>query len=112
MLIDYVQAGVGVAALDPVQLELSLQFHPLGRRVVPALPDIETLDWCSRESCVERNPAPEFVEACRDWAEDVQASPEESWAVAYALALRELRFEAEGHGVALAVLRSVVARLS
>lgn len=112
MLIDYGRTGSGVASLDAVQLELSLQFHPLGREALPDLPDLATFDWCARSASVAASQVPEFVDACREWAESVQASPEEPLAVAYALAIRQLRFEVESHDAALAVLDSVATRLS
>lgn len=93
MLIDFNDAGLSFAALDPVTLELSTVFHAQ-RTTLPGGWPVEALmaQWINIDAYTEGCTYSEFIRACRSWALDVAGSQEEVVAIAYAYAMRQLKY--------------------
>lgn len=90
---------------DPITLELSLLFHPSGKNTIGEWPSTsDILHWHDLEQYLNHCPTPEYIMACREWAESVADSMEEILAVAYCFASRQLKFQGVNHDLALAIM--------
>lgn len=107
VMIDFGDCGESPSCLDPVTLEMSVLFH----KDRPG-----DLEWLSREVCAEwpdagrfaaASPYPEFILACRAWANSV-ANARACAAVAYAHAMRQLKYPDVEPWQALAVASSAL----
>ncbi|MEX2372805.1 MAG: phosphotransferase, partial [Dehalococcoidia bacterium] len=103
LLIDFSNVEEAPSCFDPVVLELSLVFHP-DRPPTEGWPTIEQCEhWDDIDAYVRGCPAPDFVRACREWALEEGAAPVSVYAVAYAEALRQLRYAEDESDRALAI---------
>jgi CheY-like chemotaxis protein len=107
VLIDYSDVGEGTASLDPVMLELSLIFHPLGplRGQWPTIEEAHR--WGDLDTYIAACPAAEFVRECRNWAGRVAPGQREIAASAYAYLLRQLKYDDTDKQLLLALLEGV-----
>jgi hypothetical protein len=113
LVIDYARAGESPASLDPITLELSLLSHSAGRRVAQGWPTTDAAaHWPVLERYTADCPVPAFVAGCRNWALSVANSPREIYAVAYAVALRQLKYEDTPHDAIRAIARAVIRAFS
>lgn len=112
MIIDFASVGPAPASVDPVTLELSVIFHPGAHDMTRSWPTLEQADhWDDFDRYVDGCPSPKFIESCRLWAFDVAAGDLEVYAVLYAYALRQLRFDRARRDVALALAGCALRRL-
>jgi hypothetical protein len=112
MLIDYGDAGAAFASLDPVTLELSTIFHSQHVLLPPDWPNEALMGaWTEPDQyCVGCTFGP-FIKACRRWALAEAASPEEVVAMAYAYAMRQLRYSDTNKLLAIRLIGCCIARL-
>lgn len=112
MLIDYPDTGENYASLDPVVLELSTIFHKDAKRYDdwPSISQAEL--WTDLDAFVETSPIEAYLRACREWAIEVAASPQEVWAVAYAYTVRQLKYDDTNKALARAIIRSCIDALT
>lgn len=109
MIIDFGDVGRSAASYDPVSLELS---------AVLQKNDTIDADWPEHGRCRQWHelddyladcPIPEFVRACRGWAEKVAAGRREIAACAYTYLLRQLKYTDTDKDRILALLVGVQA---
>ncbi|WP_165421373.1 Ku protein [Bradyrhizobium sp. Leo170] len=106
MLIDFGDAGLSFASVDPVTLELSTIFHLQAARLPQGWPSEALLgQWGTLDAYIAGCAFPAFIQACREWALAVAGSPQEVWAVAYAYALRQLKYGDTNKVFARALIR-------
>jgi CheY-like chemotaxis protein len=112
MIIDFGDAGQSFASVDPVTLELSTIFHIQSRRLPAGWPPEDRIgQWSNLETFVEACAFADFVRACRIWAQSVAGSPQEIAAVAYAYALRQLKYGDTPKPLARALIRHCIAQI-
>jgi CheY-like chemotaxis protein len=111
LLIDFAAVVDGPASLDPVLLEMSLVFHPYGRRVLGSPEELVESDWTDQESYCAAVPSSEVASFCRDWAYEVAGSEGEVLAVAYGWALRQLMYEKSNGPLARRIVQVTASRL-
>jgi hypothetical protein len=112
MLIDFGDAGTSFSALDPITLELSTIFHSQHAMLPPGWPSEQNIaDWAAPERFTEGCAFGPFVSACRQWALSDAGSPEEVVAIAYAYAIRQLKYRDTDKARARALIRACVAYL-
>lgn len=93
ILIDYGDVGEGPASLDPVTLEFSLVFHPDGPLKGGNWPSVEQAQsWGNLDEYLKDCPCPDFIKACRAWAESVAPARREVAVSAYAYLLRQFKY--------------------
>ena len=113
MLIDFGDAGHSFASVDPVTLELSTIFHLQAARLPPGWPSEALLgQWGTLDAYVAGCAFPDFIRACRQWALAVAGSPQEVSAVAYAYALRQLKYGDTNKVFARALIRHCIAQIT
>jgi CheY-like chemotaxis protein len=112
LLIDYGDVGLHPAGLDPVVLELSLLFHPdsPARGSALATPR-HAAEWVTVDRYANGTPYEEFIKACRKWSIDC-AGAEQVSVLAYAHAVRQLRYPDTDKDLALAVAGSCIRGMS
>jgi CheY-like chemotaxis protein len=111
-LIDYGEVRRAPASLDPVTLELSLVFHPNMAGRLGTWPSADqALRWVDLDTYCEACPFEALVRACREWALNVAATPEEVAASAYAYALRQVKYRQPTLALAVAVAEGAQAVL-
>lgn len=112
VLIDFGDVGRGPAALDPITLELSVVFHTLSP--VPATdwldPDLARA-WGDLDRYAGASPFPVFIRACREWAMEA-AGLDGVHAVAYAHAMRQLKYKDVPPELAVGIAAGAQARLT
>ena len=109
LLIDYGDVGEATSVLDPITLELSTIFHPDAQALRGSWPSLELATaWDDVDAFVEGCPFPEFIKACRAWATACRRGPREVAATAYSVAIRQLKYDAALHPIALAIARSAI----
>jgi CheY-like chemotaxis protein len=109
ILIDFASVGSAPASFDPVTLELSLLFHPVGRSLVGDWPSPEAAEnWLDIETYVRNCPAAELVRACREWALAVGAGRRELLASLYAISVRQLQYADTNKELAQALIRCAI----
>ena len=112
MVIDFGDAGPAIGSLDPVTLELSTIFHAEHTRLPTGWPtEADMALWATPEAFAERCPFGPFILGCREWALAVAASPEELVAMAYAYAMRQLKYDDTRKPLVRALIRACIARL-
>ena len=106
LLIDFGDVGRWPAGVDPVNLELSMYYHPDSpyRRQVPE-PRVGEA-WYDLEAYAAQVPRPEFVTACREWATELTGGGAPLRALAYVHSVRQLKYSDAPHDFALSVARS------
>jgi CheY-like chemotaxis protein len=109
MLIDFGDTGPSYAAVDPVTLELSTIFHSQHATLPPGWPTEENiLEWTQVERVIAGCQFGPFISACRQWANGEAGSPDEVIAVAYAYAMRQLKYPDTNKRLARALIRSCI----
>jgi len=94
VLIDFGDMADGPACRDPVTLELSALFHKNGPLKGKGWPNAATaLNWAELDLYLEDCPAPNFVKACREWAESQAQGSRDIPAMAYAFLLRQFKYD-------------------
>lgn len=94
MVIDFGDAGPSVGTLDPVALELSTIFHAQHSLLPTAWPTEQHMEkWVTVAEFVKDCSFATFILGCREWANEAAASPEEVIAMAYAYAMRQLKYD-------------------
>lgn len=113
VLIDYGRAGLAVAALDPVTLEVSAVLHPDAAIALGTWPSQEQAEgWFDLGRYIEDCPITPFVEKCRGWAHDVARGDREILAAAYAYAARQLQYPSVDRDLAAAYARGCLQKLA
>jgi CheY-like chemotaxis protein len=113
MLIDFGDAGGSFAALDPITLELSMIFHSQRAKLPGTWPsEARMAEWPDLDAYVADCPYAGFIRACRQWALEVSASEEECLALAYAYAVRQLKYPDTPKGHARALIKASIGRLT
>ena len=114
LLIDYGDVGPGPSPMDPVTLELSLVFHPDSSAASSGWPTTDQCRaWANLDQFVAGCPFESFVRACRDWAfESANVGERVVYAVAYAYALRQLKYPGTDSLKALAIAEAAMATYS
>lgn len=112
MLIDYADTNITCASLDPVTLELCTIFHTNApdRQDWPSEAQAET--WPDISTFASGAPFEAYLNSCRDWAMRVAGSEQEVWAIGYAYALRQLKYEDTDKFLARAIIRGCTAALA
>lgn len=106
VMIDFGDAGIGPAPLDPVTLELSLIFHASSPVPAKEWLDVELArNWIDVDRFAAASPFPEFIHACRNWALEASC-PAAVYAVSYAHAMRQLKYKDVRPELAVAIARS------
>ena len=111
-VIDFGNVGPAPSCTDPIVLELSVSFHkdsPFRGHSWPTVQQSEA--WFDVDEYLQRCPVPNFVAACRDWANEA-STPAGLSAVLYAEAVRQLKCKDTNHprvlGIACAAMRNRV----
>lgn len=109
ILIDFGRTGYYSQVLDPITLELALLFHPAARQICGQWPTIDQAsNWDNLEDFVAGCPIPEYVRHCRQWTTDLALTPREVAAVAYSVAVRQLRFKDTSPELARAIAENAI----
>ncbi len=106
-LVDYARVGSSFGGTDAVSLELSLAFHP-GMRVGSWPTPINASAWADPVAFADGGPYEEIISTCRDWARTDAGSNRALCAVAYAWALRQLRFPGIDAEIALRIAAAAI----
>jgi DNA-binding NarL/FixJ family response regulator len=93
VVIDFGTVRELFAGFDAVTLELSLLFHPDGRKLLGSWPSKAQLEgWFNLTAYTKDCPIPAFVSASREWALAVSQSDRALLAMVYAYCVRQLRY--------------------
>lgn len=112
MLIDFGDAGPAFAALDPVTLELSTVFHSQKVILPTGWPTEGAMrEWVAVERFVKECTFGAFIASCRSWATGVAGSQAEVVAIAYAYAMRQLKYHDTDKNLARTLIRACIADL-
>jgi hypothetical protein len=109
LLIDYDNFAPANCALDPVTLELSAVFHRDDRaqRARQGWPAVKhAREWFDLDAYVKDCPYPDAIRACRAWAQDAAASPQELAATLLSVAVRQFWFENTDKELAAAMIQA------
>ena len=113
MLIDFAEAGPSFASIDPVTLELSTIFHSENEALPAGWPtEVSIGQWVTPEPYMDGCAFTPFICACREWALAEAASPDEVVAVAYAYALRQLKYADTDKVLARALIGACIAHFA
>jgi hypothetical protein len=109
ILIDFGEAGVGSAAIDPVTLELSAIFHPNGMLNKTKWPSAaQAKHWYDTDVYLKECPYPSYVKTCRDWAYEVAPGSRALYAVAYTYLVRQFKYPDTDKEIAKALIEGIV----
>jgi CheY-like chemotaxis protein len=109
MLIDFGDTGLSYAAVDPVTLELSTVFHSQHSNLPGGWPtEVNMQEWPNLPRYLENCQFNTFITACRDWANAEAGSPDEIVAVAYAYAMRQLKYADTDKQLARSLIRGCI----
>ncbi len=109
VLIDFASVGEAVASLDSISLGLSVLLHPGSRTRSPDWPRIANLEhWDDVERFVDGCPVGSFVRATREWAARIAVGRREIYAIAYAIAIRQLKYPDPERNFVQALIRCTV----
>lgn len=109
ILIDFGEAGVGCAAIDPLTLELSAIFHPNGMLKTMKWPSAsQAKHWVDVNLYLKDCPYPSYVNACRDWAYEVAHGNRAIYAIAYAYLVKQFKYRDTDKEIAKALIEAVV----
>jgi len=93
MLIDFGDVGESYSAVDPVTLELSTLFHKQRAVLGSGWPTVEHIEhWTDVDRFSAGCPFEAFIRGCRSWARAEAGSSQEVVAIAYAFAVRQLKY--------------------
>ena len=105
-LIDFGNVCDSLSGYDAVTLELSLIFHPEGRRRCGGWPtEAEARQWADIDAYTANCPYPTFVRQCRTWANETAAGPRAVLAAAYAHVAKQFLYPDTPKPVASALLQ-------
>lgn len=108
VLIDFGDLGVGYAPIDPITLELSIVFHKGGPARDSDWANSARWDrWADVDRYVESSPFEPFIRECRAWAIEENGAPAVN-GVAYAHAMRQLKYDDVDSAIALAIASSAL----
>ena len=111
VIIDFGNVGVAPTSVDPIQLELSLLFHPESPFRDCSWPSVgQAGAWFNLEEYLLGCPIPNFVRKCREWAYESGDSTNLP-SVAYAEAVRQLKYPDTDDQVALGIARAAIASI-
>lgn len=111
-IIDYDDVGLGFTAADPINLELSLIFHPDSVKSGLSAPLQKVAEyWPNISQFISNNSLKSTVESCRTWLHDVAGSDDAALAAALAFALRQLRYDTVDKSVTLALINALRVKL-
>jgi predicted NACHT family NTPase len=103
------EVGFASASFDPVTLELTLLFHPMGRGIRSAWPsERQAREWSDLDKYLLHCPIPEFVRACREWAMAVCPGAREIYSNVSAYSVRQLKYLDTDHDLASALISSAI----
>lgn len=106
VLIDFGDVGPAPSAIDPITLELSLIFHSEGpARATEWAKNAAWNDWADIDAFTHGSPFEAFQRACRTWALEV-AGDRATMGVAYAHAIRQLKYPDTEREIAMAIAAS------
>lgn len=112
MLIDFGDVGESYSAVDPVTLELSTLFHKQRSMLGDGWPTVEHIDsWADVDRFTAGCAFAQFIRGCRQWAVAEAGSANEVVAIAYAFAVRQLKYEDTNKEWARALIRCCVRTL-
>lgn len=111
MVIDYPETGLACASLDPVALELSTIFHRDAPDRAGWPSELRAELWPDVDGFCSETLHEQFIRSCRAWAHGVAASPQEVLAVAYAYALRQVKYEDTDKALVRAIVRGCMVGL-
>lgn len=111
-IIDYDDVGLGHSAADPVNLELSLIFHPEAVKLGLSAPLQEVAEhWPDISKFVDGSTLKTTLGACRTWLHDVAGSDDAALAAALAFAIRQLRYDTVDQAVTLTLINAIRLKL-
>lgn len=107
-VIDFGNVGYFLTGYDAVTLELSLVFHPKGRKLCEGWPsEEEARRWADVEAYTETCPHSDFVRACRTWAREVTPGPRAVLAAAYAYVAKQFSYDDTPKEIAVSLLQGI-----
>ncbi|MBB4276387.1 response regulator [Rhizobium mongolense] len=114
MVIDFGDVGApSIASTDAVTLELSTVFHSQSANLPQGWPSEAGMEsWFDLDVYTQNCAFAPFVRACRNWAYSVAGSQQEVAAVAYAYAVRQLKYQDTNKVLARALIRACIAQLT
>lgn len=113
MIIDFGDVGPAFSALDPVTLELSTVFHTQHSMLPDNWPTEAGIgQWLTLEHYTNGCAFAPFVSACRQWALAEAGSQDEIVAMAYAYAMRQLKYPDTNKRYARALIRACIAHFA
>ncbi len=111
LIIDYGDLGHHPGALDPVTLEMSFLFHS-EHPELGGWPTVEQASrWFDLEDYTAHCPVRAAIHACRQWALS-DASRGQVAAVAYAHAVRQMKYPDTNKALAVAIAKAALRELS
>jgi CheY-like chemotaxis protein len=112
VIIDFGSLMSAPITVDPVTLELSTLFHPDSPMRDLEWPSLEQArEWTSMDNFAAGSPITRFLGGCREWAHERSASDGEVFAVAYAYAVRQLKYPRTNHERANAIAEAALEAL-
>ncbi|SCX28051.1 proteobacterial dedicated sortase system response regulator [Agrobacterium sp. DSM 25558] len=109
MVIDFNDVGESFAGLDAVTLSLSTIFHRDSANLRSGWMNPSKIEnWTDLASYIDGCAFADFIAECRRWANDVAGSPKTTSALAYAYALRQLKYSDTDKDLARALLRATI----
>lgn len=112
MFIDYPDTGHTISCLDPITLELSTIFHAHAPPRDGWPSNEQASSWPDIVLFANGTPIEAFLRACRDWAIESAGSEQEVWAVGYAYAVRQLKYDDTDKDLARAIISGCMAALT
>ncbi len=112
MIIDYPDTGKTVSSLDPITLELSTIFHSDAPDRAGWPSDDQALSWPNISAFAPGAAIESYLVACREWAIESAGSEQEVWAVGYAYALRQLKYDDTDKDLARAIIEAAITALT
>lgn len=111
-LIDFGDLGIASSPIDPITLELSIFFHKNGpARGSQWGNDVDFSRWADVDYYATGSPFEAFIRECRAWAMETDAR-ESVFAIAYAHAMRQLKYNDANQEVVLKIAESARAAMT
>ena len=107
-VIDFANVGYAPSCIDPIVLELSVLFHkesPFQGNSWPT--NAQTDFWFDLDEYLSGCPVPNFIRACREWANEA-GQPADLPPIVYAEAVRQLKYKDTNHDRALGIARAAI----
>jgi hypothetical protein len=109
MIIDFGDVGISLASADAVTLELSTVFHPMHAQLPTGWPSMTHMSsWLQVDVFAAESSFAAFIQSCRQWAVAEAGSREEIVAVAYAYALRQLKYPGTDKELARTLIQTCI----